>query len=764
MSEVLPTHRPRLLMIFLHERTARNSPAVFQVTSWQLVSRPGLSSCKCYFKVQPDALLGQCSLTDEVKSKYLDAWYLPPSCNHLDPYKFRVHQIQSRAPCFLAQYHYQHLLSDHLLETKGLLGGILETPKGLRFYSAPEIATCHGVVGQILFPLPDRTTMRILGNSIGVPHAVLALAHSLQGYKDIRRPDPAQLVHTAHKLRIKSNACALLRVQQGWILVGIQTMGALLARDALRREIELGLIRSRPIFHRVDLQPDETFDHDTLEVFFTEHLNPLEALEAFGFVWERAIPQLKLDRPSRVHTVTIREPPTLHLPTCLDLPNPVSRAVAVLTPQGAVCLDRTTPDVFAQLRWIFRWANDHGSHAVQCLDFHGRKVEAIEHMPALTLVIPLADDILFPMPCPTPTQLQAICTRDTETGLLFLVQEDYAADWWAQWPLHVLPNLGWQTHFGPFPPEAGQAFRVSLEPAVTMLRLRRPDIKRWLREIFFLGQADQNCQDNPSQCIPVIWQVDARAVSRGEVAIGVTPAEIEAWWYHASTAAGCWPFARVFLGPCTLPVDCPLRDIPDRGFHRKNGSIVLTVMPEVRGGGTACNPPKPVSLCLPNCGTLNPSFGHTPLHMHKVAKQVRQGQVSEALPPAFSSGIALVGLPYNFGVLLLQASLRVAAHRFHPFKTQSILCPSCLCHSLSLPPPLAAFLLLHTSHVKSVSQASLSTIKHQVTPSRGSQCICHTGTPSSLTRAFPGASFWPLTLTHKGIQVQVKVHARNIPR
>ena len=143
LCEVSPTHRPRLLMVFFHATAASNSPAAFHIASWQPIPRPSLGTCTCYFRVLPDALLEPCFLSDRARDMYFDPWYMPPSCNHRDLYKFRVHKIQSRAPCFLAQYHNQHNLSEHLLETKGLMGGILETPKGLRFYSAPEIATCR---------------------------------------------------------------------------------------------------------------------------------------------------------------------------------------------------------------------------------------------------------------------------------------------------------------------------------------------------------------------------------------------------------------------------------------------------------------------------------------------------------------------------------------------------------------------------------------------------------------------------------------------
>ena len=606
LNEVSPTHRPRLLMIFLHESTAHNSPAAFHIASWQPVPRPSLGSCKCYFKVLPDALHEPCKLSDRAREMYLDAWYMPPSCNHLDPYKFRVHKTQSRAPCFLAQYHYQHTLSEHLLETKGLLGGLLETPKGIRFYSAPEIATCHGVVSPLLFPLPDRVTMKVLGNSIAVPHAVLTLAHALQAFQGITKPDPAQLVHIAHQLRVKADHCALLRVEKGWLLAGIPIMNTLLARQALRREIELGLIRSRPVFHKVDLVPAELDEHDVLEVFFTEHVSPQEALEAFGFAWEKTVPVLQLDRPSRLHKVHIQEPPTLHLPSCLEKPNFISRAIAVLTPQGAACVDRAVPDIFAQLRWVFRWANDFSDLPVQCLDFYGRQLTEIGQMPALVLVVPQSDDILFPTPCLTPTQLQAITFAESESGIILQVHEDFAADWWAQWPQHVLPNLGWQTTFGRFPPAPGQPLSISVEPALTILRLRKPDLKRWLREVFFLGQIDQCNADSSRNQVAVTWQVGARTIAKGTIADDVTPADIEAWWFHASAATGCWPISRAFSGPFPLPVDHCLHALPDTSLFRKNGRIVLTIMPEVRGGAcnTSLRTPEPVLPCLPHWGPL----------------------------------------------------------------------------------------------------------------------------------------------------------------
>ena len=271
----------------------------------------------------------------------------------------------------------------------------MKPPKGFGSILPPK---SRHAVSHILFPLPDRVTMRVLGNAIATPHAVLALAHAIQAFPGVPKPDPAHLVHIAQRLRIKSDMCALLRVQKGWLLAGFPAIGSLLAKQALRKEIELGLIRSRPVFHRVDLEPNIRDEHDVLEVFFTEHVSPQEALESFGFVWESSVPVLALDRPTRTHKVFIQDPPTLHHPSCLDKPNPIARADAMLTPQGAVCVDRAVPDIFAQLRWVFRWANDQGCHPVQCLDFYGHTLVDIETMPALVLVIPQTDDILFPMP------------------------------------------------------------------------------------------------------------------------------------------------------------------------------------------------------------------------------------------------------------------------------------------------------------------------------------------------------------------------------
>ena len=87
----------------------------------------------------------------------------------------------------------------------------------------------------------------------------------------------------------------------------------------------------------------------------------------------------------------------------------------------------------------------------------------------------------------------------------------------------------------------------------------------------------------------------------------MTPADIEAWWYHAGTATGCWPFARAFSGPFALPIDQSLKDLPDRAFFKKHCQIVLTIMPEVRGGTGSHQTPALVHPCVPTCGPSEPA-------------------------------------------------------------------------------------------------------------------------------------------------------------
>ena len=67
----------------------------------------------------------------------------------------------------------------HHLRARGLLGSLLDDGCVLRFCSQAEIAAIHGAVRPLRISSNLKVDMRLLGNSIAVPHAAAALAYGL---------------------------------------------------------------------------------------------------------------------------------------------------------------------------------------------------------------------------------------------------------------------------------------------------------------------------------------------------------------------------------------------------------------------------------------------------------------------------------------------------------------------------------------------------------------------------------------------------------
>ena len=587
LAEVAPTHRTRLLMIFLHKECARGSQGAFQIATWQKVLRPSLLTQKAHFPTLPCALLHPCQLDESTKAVYLDPWYFPEAARKRDPVTFRVCTLHGQSQCFMAMYHFGHTLPESLLESKGLMGSLLRTFKEIRFFAAPEIAACHGVVEPTLFLHDDRATMRILGNSLAVPQATLALAHAVQVFPGVPHPDPASMVALSHQLRIKSDACVLLHMQHGWLLSSLDSLQDLLMHPSSRLQMERGLLAARPVFHRIDVVPIQAGnDDDVLEVFFTEHLSPQEALKAAGLQWDQGVPQLFLDKPNRVHFATVVQPPTLVLPVDIEAVPPIRHAICALTPQGVVCLHRGIPDIFAQLRWAFERASNSADAPVHCLDFYGRKLAEVRSLPGLFLIVPEDANVLFLFPCMSTAKVSAFKLTIAEDGFEVLVSPQAVEDWWLQWPGHLLPNLGWHSEFGAFPPPQGEPFCIHVRPACTILRLQPRALRKWLCELLFLAQLESRTGNErvPGE-LAVTLQVQSRTLADMYLPGDITPQEIECCWRTACLATGCWPGSRVFSGPFPMPYNQGIQEQPVHRIFRKRDRMYLTVMPECRGGG-----------------------------------------------------------------------------------------------------------------------------------------------------------------------------------
>ena len=85
--------------------------------------------------------------------------------------------------------------------------------------------------------------------------------------------------------------------------------------------------------------------------------------------------------------------------------------------------------------------------------------------------------------------------------------------------------------------------------------------------------------------IPVVLQVGKAFLGSLSLPGKITPRCLEECWRLASTSTGTWPNARIYSGPLLLAFSTPLELQKNRLFYKRTVGLVITVVPEVRGGG-----------------------------------------------------------------------------------------------------------------------------------------------------------------------------------
>ena len=101
---------------------------------------------------------------------------------------------------------------------KGILACLLRHGETTRFFSGPEIAPIHGAVRPIFLHGDQRTQMRLLGNAISVPQAMVPLVHACcyLGLEGV--PEPAEAVAWCLQARIHNGNSALVPFGTSWVL------------------------------------------------------------------------------------------------------------------------------------------------------------------------------------------------------------------------------------------------------------------------------------------------------------------------------------------------------------------------------------------------------------------------------------------------------------------------------------------------------------------------------------------------------------------
>ena len=590
LSEVAPTWRKRFFLIFCYKDSGRLSQGPLHVMNWHAHPRPSLAGLRAYFPVLPSKLLKPCRLESQVLDVYLDPWYLPPGHPNTAEgvRRFRLCHPGQQAKCFMAAYHRQHALPEGLLSRSGLLCSLLVIRESIRFFSAPEIAACHGAMRAMFIPEDDHLAMTALGNALATPQAALVMAHALQCLQhDWASPDPAEVVRFVLGRTVNAGNSLLFQVSGGWILTHLQDLGLVLADAALREQIEHRLQRAAASFYQLSLGTGgpETFV-ELAVVRCSTHVTIQAAAAALGIGIDEAP-----DEPmhtGEVVQVKVAQVPFRPFRDTRPDGQAAAGATSLYTPSGLVLLQTGVPDWLHQLKWSFDLCRLHAG-SVACLSCFGERLACASDFPDMVFVATDAEDLFFAAPSLSRVQVGAASLKGGPEFFCVEVQAEHAVAWWLQFPSHLLECLGWQCNASDMPQSPQDLFRLHCTPAVATATLPLDKLRPYLRDLLFLAQLKAKTQSTAALCdTPLLLQVVARTFGRHRLPLDLTVDNIEHAWRTACNSTGCWPNARIYSGPHPLEVSANVRSITTTGpAHRraKDGQVVLTIMTELRGGG-----------------------------------------------------------------------------------------------------------------------------------------------------------------------------------
>ena len=420
---------------------------------------------------------------------------------------------------------------------------------------------------------------------------------------DTKLVDPESLVNACLQDCTRSGRASFLKVTHAWQLDHLDRVEVLMAREALRAEIDFGLCRSPCAMHRLQVfapPPDDA--EPTLTVSFSILLRVDQVLDALGFdvqcpgiqVAEACFPAIPVQacrtgRPlscvGAVYQVTQASPKFPHVD--LDTrPRPNAKVLVVASPQGLACLMRDSSDVFAQLRAVLQPEHPQLTGAQVFTDVHGRILHRLSDMPTCVCLLPASEPLLPGLPALSGNEVCAALLTNRQAPYHFAIPAGAATAWYARFPTVLLERLGWDSEFGPLPNAAGEQLHLTIRASKRPLLVPLAGMLDYLRCTLFLGQLRMLVQTSTGATVMTELQVNAHTVSVLALPATMPTAAIAQCWENASYCLALGPGVRVFSGPFPLPIDAVLGHISGQALHRAGGGpLVLSVMPEVRGGG-----------------------------------------------------------------------------------------------------------------------------------------------------------------------------------
>ena len=600
LVDVLPGHRSRFLLVLGHRSLKTQAPLT--VGAWHTQRRQNLGMAKVLMPLPP--ALKQANTPDAATLDiYMDPYFVPsPRCAGLRPQTpeaYRLKKATDVATTFMAQYQFQHLLPPRMLE-KGILGTLVFHEGVVRFFSGPEIAAIHGAVRPIYLSHDRQVQMRLLGNSIAIPHALVPLSIACLVAKLPQAPEPAQAIHWCMMDRLHNQNSVLMPVGADWVFCRRDQTAAVTASLGPR----LAELADAPI--------PEAFAQVTMHlpagsaVLFAPPDMPPQALFAL-LGCPAAASQLPPAFAAHLQSMEVQllATPQINLGGFIGSCGSRDGLGVVLTADSVYVMELSTPTTWSQLLRVFRDI-EPGPGELAIFSACGQRLLCTDHFTTCMIAVPEADEIPIQSLSGLAPHIPALSLTPSAAGLQLNIQESAVIDCWMCLPFHLIAALGW---------ESQETFALQGQPGPLLLDLSpRPDALHMPVDIMqdtwriwcFVAQLEHAVASPPETGIDVEVQLVARRLWTGRLPGDTNLQAISHWWQQASQACHLLPGHRVFSGPHPKLDHLTLQDLkhnPATCVLRQSGRLLVTIHPELRGGGAKTETSnwaktRAASLCL----------------------------------------------------------------------------------------------------------------------------------------------------------------------
>ena len=656
LLDLLPASRRRFLAVLVHKESGL--PLLpLAGENWLRCNIPTLARADAIFPL-PAQLRSSLTLPQSVLQQYLDPALLPGSVARRHgsaPTQYRVRTPAGTATCFMARYTSQHDLPLELLQTRGLMGCLLNDGARIRFFSSPEVSSLHCMHEALWISPATSCNMQIVGNSITVPHAIAALIMTL--HAAVRPPALAlaDAVYLAVENRLTAANTCFLPVDEGWVLC---------KQDALQQM----LLRSLPAMSFSTTLAGQTTCEVVLVCQETRFEVQVDAYCQPGLLCAHLGLADMQQQPQLGGSVSLTALPVLTSRGCFLGAQPTP-CTTILTPTQLFVSSGRTP--LACLLVLEACQSECDAEATCSLfGIEGARCVDLLCLPEVCLAACNPHDVPLLELALSTHEVQSIRVTPLSDGFTWYLPPELAVLVRLTFPYHLLLPLGWRAHCPgqPVPTSAADARAADsiliVKPKVPAPVMPLSELQHLMCVWLLRAQLCALAESHPAPDCPVEVQLLHQHIWFGSLPGDFCLQALADMWQAAAIAVQLPPACRIYSGPFAKDPATRLADLhlcPARVFHsRIHAQPVLTVHTEIHGGGQKTETKEWArSQLAATCLSRGIELSHTTEFVEKLVAQTNPRNLSRALhqKQAAEQWEAVERLAQDLGLPLPEPSL-----------------------------------------------------------------------------------------------------------